>query len=110
ATGRHTRPSSFRAWSEPTSPAPDAQQQIHGRLVGRREAVVLELVRSDPTAIGDAHRLGLFLALDDRLVERQIDGIAVVVVGAAPDAHLDLDLDADALADFTSERGLVGLA
>src|SRR4051794_28063981 len=92
------------------SPALDAEQQIHGGLVGGRETVLLELARSHPPAIGDANGLRLDLAEDRGLVEREVHRVAVVVVRAPADAGGHLDLDADPLADLTLERFRVGLA
>ena len=60
------------------------------------------------SATRTARRLGV--ALDRRLVERQVDRVPVVVVRAAADAGAALDLDADALAHLALQRLQVGLA
>src|SRR3954467_12931894 len=79
------------------SPALDAEQQIHRGLVGGRKPVLLELARRDPAAVSHADRLRLDPANNRRLVQREVDRVAVIVVGATPDVRADLDLDTDAL-------------
>src|SRR4029078_11129031 len=92
------------------SPALDAEQQIHGGLVSGRKPILLELARRDPAAIGDAARARVDLADDRRLVQREVDRVAVVVVRATSDVGAHLDLDAHALGHLTLQRLRVGLA
>ncbi len=87
-----------------------AEQQIHRRLIRGGKTVVLEFARRDPAAIGDSHGRRFSCPDDLRLVERQVDRVAVVVVRAPADVGADRHLDADPLAHLAQQRLGVGLA
>ena len=89
----------------------EAEQQVGGGLIGRRERVLVELARTPPSGSRPpAAPAARVPAPSIGLVEVQLDRVAVVLVLAGGHARLHLDVDADALAHLASQRGLVGLA
>src|SRR5262245_60061084 len=87
--GRGERERTEPATTLATPSAVDAQQQIRGGLVSRREAVLFERLRGDPAEVGHAYRLELQARLELGLIEVEIDRVAFVAVHPVRDARFD---------------------
>jgi len=82
----------------------ETEQEIHGRLIGGWKPIRLEFSRFHPAAVRNPGRFWFGGLRYGGLVKRQVDRIAVVVMGPPRDTRADFDIDSDPLPNLTFQR------